>query len=62
MIENCRVDDCRKRELVAALQEAEHFIAYFSGETDGVFVGPGTPAAWLENTRRLLNDMRKLAP
>lgn len=39
---------------VDALKEAERFMAYFSGETDGVFAGPGTPTKCLEKIRAAL--------
>jgi hypothetical protein len=38
-------------ELVQALEEAERFMAYFSGETAGVFIGPGMPSRCLDNIR-----------
>ena len=38
----------------AALQEAERFMAYFAGETDGVFFGPGTPKSCLGIIRAAL--------
>jgi hypothetical protein len=38
--------------LARALKEAERFMAYFAGEADGVFVGPGTPKSCLEVIRR----------
>lgn len=41
-------------ELRPALVEAERFMAYFSGETGGTFVGPGTPQKCLEQIRAAL--------
>jgi hypothetical protein len=41
-------------DLVKALREAERFMAYFSNETDGVFVGSGTPASCLKQIRDAL--------
>ena len=40
--------------LAEALREAERFIAYYSGETDGCFVGTGTPSKCLEQIRAAL--------
>ena len=37
-----------------ALREAERFISYYSGETDGCFVGTGTPSKCLEQIRAAL--------
>ena len=34
-------------DVLAALVEARRFIEYFAGETDGMFVGPGTPKSCL---------------
>jgi hypothetical protein len=42
-------------DVVAALHEAERFLAYFAGETDGVFVGPGTPKSALAQIRAALS-------
>ena len=44
--------------LVAALKEAERFMAYFAHETDGVFVGPGTPTTCLAQIRASLSQAR----
>jgi hypothetical protein len=41
----------REKALEAALREAERFMAYFSGETDGVFVGMGMPTECLAKMR-----------
>ena len=43
-----------RNQMVAALTEAERFMAYFSGETGGHFVGPGMPAACLAEIRAAL--------
>lgn len=40
--------------MVAALTEAERFMAYFSGETGGHFVGPGMPTDCLADIRSAL--------
>lgn len=37
-----------------ALREAERFMAYFAGETQGHFAGPGTPADCLAQIRQAL--------
>lgn len=37
-----------------ALKEAERFMAYFAGETDGMFIGPGTPKSCLSVIRAAL--------
>jgi hypothetical protein len=37
-----------------ALKEAERFMAYFAGETNNEFVGPGTPATCLATIRAAL--------
>jgi hypothetical protein len=42
----------RQRE---ALHEAERFMSYFSNETGGHFVGPGTPMSCLAEIRRALS-------
>lgn len=42
--------------LVAALKEAERFMAYFAGETGNVFVGPGTPTSCLRQIRTALQS------
>ena len=55
-ITNCRINNCEKRLLVATLREAERFMAYFANETDGVFVGPGTPQTCLEQIRSALRQ------
>lgn len=47
-----RAAETRLAELARALEEAERFMAYFAGETDGVFVGPGTPKSCLQVIRR----------
>jgi hypothetical protein len=47
-----RAAEARLAELARALEEAERFMAYFAGETDGVFVGPGTPKSCLQVIRR----------
>lgn len=39
-----------------ALREAERFMAYFAGETDWVFVGPGTPKSCLALIRSALME------
>ena len=38
----------------SALLEAERFMEYFAGETDGHFAGPGTPASCLALIRSAL--------
>src|SRR5258708_4881907 len=40
--------------LVNALIEAEHFMAYFAGETDGCFPGLGPPTTCLATIRAAL--------
>ncbi len=40
--------------LIRALTEAERFMAYFANETDGHFVGPGTPTTCLAEIRSAL--------
>lgn len=40
--------------MLSALIEAERFMAYFAGETDGVFVGPGTPEKCLAQIREAI--------
>lgn len=42
--------------LTDALREAERFMAYFAGETDGTFEGPGTPATCLATIRAALDQ------
>jgi hypothetical protein len=37
-----------------ALVEAERFMSYFANETDGVFVGPGTPTGCLAKIREAI--------
>lgn len=44
----------RVHNLETALHEAERFMAYFAGETGGVFVGEGTPASCLAAIREAL--------
>lgn len=39
---------------IAALKDAERFMAYFAGETGGTFVGPGTPTTCLAKIRAAL--------
>lgn len=41
----------RFAELREALEEAERLLAYFAGETDGVFAGSGTPQSCLKQIR-----------
>lgn len=40
--------------MVAALREAERFMAYFAGETDNYFEGSGSPKACLAQIRAAL--------
>ncbi len=40
-----------------ALEEAERYIAYYSGESDGVFVGSGMPADCLRQIRAALGKV-----
>lgn len=42
------------KQMRAALEEAERFMAYFAGETGGSFVGPGTPQSCLAQIRAAL--------
>jgi len=46
----------RIEKLEAALREAERFISYLANETDGIFVGSGTPATCLVMIRAALNQ------
>ena len=41
--------------VLAALREAERFMAYFAGETDGYFEGSGSPKSCLAQIRAALN-------
>lgn len=43
-------------KLEGALSEAERFMAYFAGETEGIFVGSGTPATCVANIRDALSQ------
>lgn len=38
-------------DLLATLREAERFMAYFAGETDNSFEGPGTPQSCVAEIR-----------
>lgn len=40
--------------LTSALREAERFMAYYAGETDGMFEGSGTPKSCLQTIREAL--------
>jgi hypothetical protein len=44
-------------KLTMALREAERFMAYFSGETDGYFVGDGMPRKCLDEIRTALQHV-----
>ena len=46
----------RIEALEAALREAERFVSYLANETDGIFVGSGTPATCLVMIRAALNQ------
>ena len=48
----------RNEALEAALREAERFVAYLANETDGHFVGSGTPATCLVMIRAALNQQK----
>jgi hypothetical protein len=52
-------EDRRYDALVKALTEAERFMAYFSNETDGHFVGDGTPTTCLAEIRAVLAEVRR---
>lgn len=41
-----------------ALSETERFMSYFSNETDGIFVGSGTPRECLAKIRAVLSPNR----
>ena len=43
-----------RTKLREALAEAERFMAYFAGETESTFVGPGTPSTCLLTIRAAL--------
>ncbi len=47
--------EARIKALEAVLQDAERFMAYFTGETGGAFSGPGTPQTCLAAIRAVLN-------
>jgi hypothetical protein len=53
-------EDRRYDTLVKALNEAERFMAYFANETDGHFVGDGTPTTCLAEIRAALTQVKKL--
>jgi len=46
----------RIEALEAALREAERFVSYLANETDGHFVGSGTPTTCLVMIRAALNQ------
>lgn len=52
MRERAEAAEARIAALEKALGEAERFMSYFAGETDGAFEGPGTPKSCLGNIRR----------
>ena len=53
IIEELMAERDRLRE---ALKNAERFLSYFSGETNGFFEGSGTPRTCLATIRATLRD------
>jgi hypothetical protein len=51
---NVAIEALREAVMIDALREAERFMAYFSFETGGHFVGPGTPQQCLAQIREAL--------
>lgn len=49
-------------DIVQVLEDAERFMAYFSGETNGVFIGDGMPSECLAKIRAAITKTKQEQP